>query len=87
MNDALKAIRDKSALNFKSLFDDLAPQIQGAMQQVEDGKAFTLSHSVKIDIGKDKQIDKLGFSMKTEDEIECGIPDPNQPELAGIEEA
>src|SRR5690606_3836832 len=38
-----------------------------------------------LDLGKHKQTDKLGFSIKRGDEISMAIPDPDQGELFDLE--
>lgn len=80
----LRAIVEQSARNLISLFADHEDGINRAMVEGEGDKT-TLSHSINLDLGKNKQTDKLSFSIKGGDEIVQSIPNPDQPDLFGKE--
>lgn len=79
-NAKLSAIAIQSARNLISLFADHENEIQEAITESDDAKT-TFGHSIILDLGKHKQIDKLSFSIKRGDEITMSIPDPDQPDL------
>ncbi|MBK1884845.1 hypothetical protein JIN85_20715, partial [Luteolibacter pohnpeiensis] len=79
-NLKLQAIVKQSARNLISLFADHENEIQQAITECEEAKT-TFSHSIVLDLGKHKQTDKLGFSIKRGDEIAMSIPDPDQGDL------
>jgi len=80
----LRAIVEQSARNLISLFADHEEGINRAMVEGEGDKT-TLSHSINLDLGRNKQTDKLSFSIKGGDEITQSIPNPDQPDLFGKE--
>lgn len=87
----LDAIAARSAENLVALFaehgDAISQGIAAAAEEAEaQGKesiVVNLSHTLRLDLGKDSQTDKLSWSVKHTVEA-CGqIPDPSQPELPG----
>lgn len=81
-NAKLFAIAKQSARNLISLFADHEAEIQQAITETEESRA-TFNHAIVLDLGKSKQTDKLGFSIKRGDEIIMSIPDPDQGDLFG----
>lgn len=87
--EKLQAIADRSAENLRALIMEMADEIGNAItaateQAEEDEKEtiiITLSHSIKLDLGKNRQADSLSVAARTKRTAEGEIPDPNQPEL------
>ena len=91
-NDVNKidAIAMQSAKNLLTLMGEMRDEIAEAMvkiiehSQSEDGDAakMTISHSIVLDLVKNKQEDKIAFSIKQSGKISSEMADPNQPELS-----
>lgn len=78
-NRKIHAIMAKTLENLACLFRDCEDDIQAALAEGSDN--VTISHSIVLNLGKNKQTDKLSVSIKRGDEITCTIPDPDQPDL------
>jgi len=76
----LRAIAEASAVSLLCLFADHEDDINNAMVENDENKT-TLSHSIGLDLGKNKLTNKLSFSIKHGDEIEQAMPNPDQPAL------
>ena len=79
-NRKIHAIMAQSLESLASLFHDCEDDINLALTESEEGK-ITISHSICIDMGKDKQTDKLSVSIKRGDEITCNMTHPDQKEM------
>ncbi len=79
-NDRIRGIALQSAINLVDLLTEHEDALQTLLCESDEG-AVTVAHSLKIDIAKNQQNDKLSFSLKTADEIVGELRDPNQPEL------
>lgn len=79
-NPKLYAIAVQSARNLISLFADHEDEAQQAIAESDEAK-YTFSHGIVLDLGKNKQTDKLNFSIKRGDEITMTIPNPDQGDL------
>lgn len=97
-NEKLEAIADKSAKKLKTLIceneDDIQEAISHAYIAAQDKEHETgtpqkvkiaLTHKITLDMSDNTQIDALAWSVAHKSEITSEIPDPNQPELEGIE--
>jgi hypothetical protein len=90
--DLIESIAEKSATAIRELIvshaDDIKAAALAATEEAQDaGKdavSISLSHSIKIDLGKGTQTDKLAVSLKRESSIVTRLDDPAQPEL-GLE--
>ncbi|MBK1835037.1 hypothetical protein [Roseibacillus ishigakijimensis] len=82
-NERLRGIAMQSARNYEALLVEQEDDLLELLQESED--RVTISHSVTIDLAKNKQADKVSFSMKHSLEAESEIRDPNQLLLAEIE--
>ena len=78
-NRKIHAIMAKTLENLACLFHDCEDDIQASL--AEGVENVTISHSIVLNLGKNKQTDKLSVSIKRGDEITCTIPDPDQPDL------
>lgn len=87
--ELIEQIAERSAANIKALIIEKADAIQeaaaAAAEEAQDaGKdsvTITLSHSIKLDLGKGTQTDKLGVNVKHTGEIVGRLDDPSQPQL------
>lgn len=79
-NKKIHAIMAQSLESLACLFHDCEDDINLALTESEEGK-ITISHSICIDMGKDKQTDKLSVSIKRGDEITCNMTHPDQKEM------
>ena len=85
----IEHIADKASEAIKALILERADKIEQAINDAaeeaqEGGKetvTVTLAHSIKLDLGKNLQTDKLSIATKTTAEITSRFDDPNQPEL------
>ena len=78
-NRKIHAIMAKTLENLACLFHDCEDDIQASL--AEGVENVTISHSIVLNLGKNKQTDKLSVSIKRGDEITCTIPDPDQSDL------
>ncbi len=76
----IHGIMAQSLESLACLFHDCEQDVNDAMTQGGEGKV-TISHSIIIDMMKDKQTDKLSVSIKKGDEITCSLYHPDQKEL------
>ena len=79
-NKQIHAYMAQSLESLACLFHDCEDDINLALTTSEDAKV-TISHSICIDLAKDKQTDKLSVSIKRGDEITSNIKHPDQPEM------
>jgi hypothetical protein len=79
-NKQIHAYMAQSLESLACLFHDCEDDINLALTTSEDAKV-TISHSICIDMAKDKQTDKLSVSIKRGDEITSNIKHPDQPEM------
>lgn len=77
----IRAIVGRSASKFINLMANQEPEILTAMQEIEEGKPFTINHTLTLNIEKNRQIDKVAFSVKHSIESDSEIPDPDQLKL------
>lgn len=85
--EKLQAIAKQSCANLHELIMEMQDEINAAVtaateQAEEDEKdsiKITLSHSLALDLAKNRQTDKLSVAAKTTRAAEGEIPDPNQP--------
>jgi len=88
----IEDIAERSANAIRELIishaDDITAAALAATEEAQDaGKeavSISLSHGIKIDLGKGTQTDKLAVSLKRESSIVTRLDDPAQPEL-GLE--
>lgn len=85
-NDKIRAIAMQSALNLIDLITAHEKELNAALCETEEGP-ITIGHSIKIDLSKNTQTDKLSFALKTSDEITGDLSDPDQPNLSFGEDA
>lgn len=78
-NRKIHAIMAKSLENLACLFHDCEKDVHTAL--TEGAESVTINHAIVLNLGKNKQTDKLSVSIKRGDEITCTIPDPDQPDL------
>lgn len=79
-NRKIHAIMAQSLESLAALFHDCEKDIHLALTESEEGK-ITISHGICIDMGKDKQTDKLSVSIKRGDEITCNMSHPDQGQM------
>lgn len=79
-NKKIHAIMAQSLESLACLFHDCEKDISLALTESEEGKV-TISHSICINMGSDKQTDKLSVSIKRGDEITCNMTHPDQAEM------
>ena len=77
----IRAIVEKSAATYINLMANQETELLEAMQEVDEGKPFSIAHSLTLHLEKNKQIDKVAFSVKHSIEAEAEIPNPEQPDL------
>jgi hypothetical protein len=81
----IRAIAEKSALSYVNLLSHRETEITETMQELEEGQSLTIGHSLKLDIEKNRQTDRVSFSAKYVIDHDCEIPNPDQPELPNVE--
>ncbi len=85
----IQSIAKLAAARLPRLFAEAEEEILEAIARVTSeaqhhGKeklSFTFSHSIKLDLGKDKQEDTLSFGCRTKVGVSGAIPDPDAPEF------
>jgi hypothetical protein len=77
----IRAIVAKSALSFINLMAHKESEIIETMQEIEEGKKLSISHSLVLDLEKNNQMDRVSFSVRHQIECDGEIPNPDQPEL------
>lgn len=77
----IRAIVARSASKYVVLMANQEPEIVEAMQDIEEGKPFTLNHTLTLHLDKNRQTDRLAFSVKHSIEADGEIPNPDQLEL------
>jgi hypothetical protein len=77
----IRAIVARSASKYIALMANQEPEIVEAMQEVEEGKPFTMNHTLSLNLYKNRQTDRLAFSVKHSIEADGEIPNPDQLEL------
>lgn len=90
--EKLSAIADRSARAVKTLIlemeEDIGEAVNVAAEDAQESGSesikINLSHTITLDLAKNKQEDKLAFSVKHQSTVKGEIPDPNQPDLSGL---
>ena len=77
----IRAIVAKSALSFINLMSHKESEIIETMQEIEEGKKLSISHSLVLDLEKNNQTDRVSFSVRHQIECDGEITNPDQPEL------
>jgi hypothetical protein len=80
----IRAIVAKSALSFINLMSHKESEIIETMQEIEEGKKLSISHSLVLDLEKNNQTDRVSFSVRHQIECDGEIPNPDQPELPAL---
>lgn len=76
--DTLDAILLQSCDNLRALFSEHREDLIRLVSETPDDSPVTINHSIRLDFGKNKQTDRLSFSLRGGDCVECPIPNPNQ---------
>ena len=80
----IPSIAKLAAARLPRLFAEAEEEIMVSSEAQHHGKeklSFTFSHSIKLDLGKDKQEDTLSFGCRTKVGVSGEIPDPDKPEF------
>ena len=77
----IRAIVSKSACSFISLMSHKETELIEVMQDVEEGKTISISHTLTLDLGKNNQRDQIAFSAKHQIRCDGEIPNPDQANL------
>lgn len=85
-SDKIRAIVARSASKYILLMANQESEILEAMQEIEEGKPFAIAHSLTLNLEKNRQVDRVSFSVKHSIESDGEIPDPDQLELPTGEE-
>ena len=88
-NEKLERIARLSAQRLPVLIGEMEEDILLAIRKkVEEAQAlnkekvsFSLTHTIKLDLGKDSQTDSLAVGIRVKNEISGELPDPDQTEM------
>ena len=85
-SDKIRAIAAKSAVSYLNLMAHKESELLETMQEIEEGKTLNVGHALILDLEKNSQKDRVSFSVRHQIECEGQIPDPDQPDLPGVDE-
>jgi len=82
--EQLIAVARKSASNFVGLVRENADALLDAAQaseQTSEKPSLKIAHALNIDMGNNEMNDSITWSIRHKADVDCMMPDPNQPEL------